>query len=200
MILRIAAVPFLVCWWCAAQAAPDSGELEHRLRAVEAERSHGRLETAESMLADVQAQIERMPGSGFLLAVALRVARAVARRCGPVGRGDRLSTNRGVGAAAGAARHHVLWRWAWCFPNLHASAYADRGDSGLALSLSTEGMAMLQASVEQTDPDFAVALYAQGVALHSLGRNSEALRDQRKGAGHLAAFGGAGLRATGARQ
>ncbi|MGO9258269.1 MAG: hypothetical protein ACLQU1_18430 [Bryobacteraceae bacterium] len=65
-------MPFLVCSWCAAQATQDSEELDRRLHLVEAERSHGRLTVAESMLADVQAEIERTEGPGFLLAAALR--------------------------------------------------------------------------------------------------------------------------------
>jgi tetratricopeptide (TPR) repeat protein len=72
MILRITAVLFLVCYLCAAQATQDALDLDHRLRLVEAERSHGRLATAESMLADVQADIERTQGSSFQLTVALR--------------------------------------------------------------------------------------------------------------------------------
>jgi tetratricopeptide (TPR) repeat protein len=50
----------------------------------------------------------------------------------------------------------------------------------MALSLSTQAMTLLLASVDRTHPEFAVSLYAHGVALHSLGRNAEALRDQRE--------------------
>jgi tetratricopeptide (TPR) repeat protein len=61
-----------------------------------------------------------------------------------------------------------------------AVAHADCGDSGTALSLSTEAMSLLTGRVDKSDPVFAVSLYAHGAVLHSLGRNSEALRDLRE--------------------
>src|SRR5277367_2183142 len=72
MICRFTALPFLVCWWCSAQAAQDSEELDRRLHLVEAERSHGHLTEAEAMVAKLEAEIERTEGSGFRLAVALK--------------------------------------------------------------------------------------------------------------------------------
>jgi tetratricopeptide (TPR) repeat protein len=61
-----------------------------------------------------------------------------------------------------------------------ACSHAERGDSDLALSLATEAVTSLRASVDRMYPDFAVTLYAHGIALHSLGRNTEALRDLRE--------------------
>jgi tetratricopeptide (TPR) repeat protein len=177
MMRRITAVLFLVCSWCAAQVTQDSGYLDPRLRLVEAERSHGRLASAESMLANVQAEIERTEGSGFLLAVALREHGLL---CDDEGRPEEAipfyeRALAVVRAQPGSSPVTV----GLLLSNL-ASSHADRGDPGAALSLSTEAMALLRASVDRTDPAFAVSLYTHGVALHSLGRNAEALRDERE--------------------
>jgi tetratricopeptide (TPR) repeat protein len=61
-----------------------------------------------------------------------------------------------------------------------ASSYAACGESDVALALSTESIAILRANVDRTDTDFAVSLYAHGIALHGLGRDTDALRDQRE--------------------
>ncbi len=177
MIRRITAVTFLVCWWCAAQATQDSGELDRRLRLVEAERSHGRLAAAESILANVQAEIERTEGPGLRLAVALK-EHGLLRDDG--GRPEEAIPfyERAlalVRAQPGPSPVTV----GLLLANL-AGSRAECGDSGVALALSTEAMTMLQASVDRTHPDFAVALYAHGLALHGLGRNTEALRDFRE--------------------
>jgi hypothetical protein len=177
MILRITAVPFLVCYWCAAQATQDSLDPDRRLRLVEAERSHGRLATAESMLADVQADIERTQASSFHLTVALREHGLL-----------RDDAGRPEEAIPFYERALALAR---AQPDLHpsvvglllanlASSHAACGHSGVALSLSIESMAILRASADKTDTNFAVSLYAHGIALHNLGRDTEALRDQRE--------------------
>ena len=177
MIRRITAVPFLVCWWCSAQAAQDSEELDRRLHLVEAERSHGRLAEAEAMLAKLQAEIERTEGSGFRLAVALKEHGLLRDDAGRPEEAipfyeRALALVRALPDASPVTVGLLL-------ANL-ASSHADRGDSGVALLLSTEAMTLLRASVDRTDPDFAVTLYAHGIALHSLGRNTEALRDLRE--------------------
>jgi hypothetical protein len=177
MIRRVTAVPFLVCWWCSAQAAQDSEELNRRLYLVEAERSHGRLAAAESMLANVQADIERTEGSGIRLAVALKEHGLLRDDAGRPE--EAIPFYERALALVRALPGHSPVTEGLLLANL-AGSYADRGDSGAALSLSTEAMTMLRASVDRTHPDFAVSLYAHGLALHSLGRNTEALRDQRE--------------------
>jgi tetratricopeptide (TPR) repeat protein len=177
MILRIMAAPFLVCCWCAAQATQDSSELDRRLRLVEAERSHGRLATAESMLTNLQADIERAGGSSFLLVAALREHGLLRDDAGHPKEAipffeRALELVRARPAANPVAEGLLL-------ANL-ASSHADCGDSDVALSLSSEAMTLLLSGGDRTDPGFAVSLYAHGLALHSLGRNSEALRDQRE--------------------
>src|ERR1700735_3469934 len=134
MIRRVTAVPFLVCWWCSAQAAQDSEELNRRLYLVEAERSHGRLAAAESMLANVQADIERTEGSGIRLAVALKEHGLLRDDAGRPEEAipfyeRALALVRAHPAASPVTVGLLL-------ANL-ASSHADRGDSDLALSLST---------------------------------------------------------------
>jgi hypothetical protein len=165
-----------VCW-CTAQAAQDLGELDRRLHLVEAERSHGHLAAAESMLAKVQAEIERTEGASFLLAVALREHGLLRDDAGRPEEAipfyeRALALVRAQPGASPAAVGLLL-------ANL-AGSHADRGDSEVALSVSTEAMTVLRAGVDRTNTDFAISLYAHGVALHSLGRNAEALRDQRE--------------------
>ena len=177
MIRRISAVPFLVCWWCSAQAAQDSEELDRRLHLVEAERSHGRLAEAESMLAALQAEIERKEGSGLRLVLALKEHGLLRDDAGRPEEAipfyERALALLRAQPEANPVTVGLL------LANL-ASSQADRGDSDMALSLSTEAMTLVRASVDRTHPDFAIALYAHGIALHSLGRNTEALRAQRE--------------------
>jgi Tfp pilus assembly protein PilF len=177
MIRRITAMLLLVCWWRVARAAQDPDDLARRLRLVEAERSHGRLEAAESMLASVQEDIERTAGSVFLMVVALKEHGLLRDDAGRPEEAipfyERALALVRAQPDAGPVAVGLLQA------NL-ASSRADRGDFATALSLSTEAITLLQTAVDRTDPDFAVALYAHGVALHSLGRNLEALRDQRE--------------------
>jgi tetratricopeptide (TPR) repeat protein len=177
MTRRITAAAFLVCWWCAAQTTQDSAELDRRLHLVEAERSHSHLAAAESMLANVQAEIERTEGSSFRLAVALKEHGLLRDDAGRPQEAipfyERALAL--VRAQPGASPLTVGLLLASL-----ASSRAECGDAGVALSLSTEAMTLLQASVDRTHPDFAVSLYAHGAALHSLGRNTEALRDFRE--------------------
>ena len=177
MILRITAVSFVVCWWCAAQATQDSEELDRRLRLVDAERLGGRLAAAESMLADVQAAIERAGLSGLLLAGALKEHGLLRddeeRPAEAIPFYERALAIVRAKPAAGPVTAALL------LANL-ASSHAECGDSDLALSLSAEALTLLQGGVESTNPAFAAALYAHGVALHSLARNTEALRDLRE--------------------
>jgi tetratricopeptide (TPR) repeat protein len=176
MILRITAVSFLVCYWCAAQAAQDSLDLDHRLRLVEAERSHGRLTTAESMLAGVQADIERTQPSSFLLTVALR-EHGLLRD--DAGRPEEAIPFYERALALVRAQSGLDPSVAGLLLANLASSHAACGHSDLALSLSIESMAILRTSVDQTHTNFAVSLHAHGIALHNLGRNTEALRDLR---------------------
>jgi tetratricopeptide (TPR) repeat protein len=177
MILRITAVLFLVRYLCAAQATQDSLDLDHRLRLVETERSHGRLAAAESMLADVQADIERTQGSSLQLTVALREHGLL-----------RDDAGRPEDAIPFYERALALAR---AQPGFHpsvvglllahlASSHAACGESDVALALSTESMSIMRANVDRMDTDFAVSLYAHGLALRGLGRDTEALRDQRE--------------------
>jgi len=179
MIRRITAVPFLVCWWCSAQAMQDSAELDRRLRLVEAERSRAHLAAAESMIADLQAEIERK-GSALQLAVALK-ERGLLRD--DAGRPEEAIPFYERALALVRAQPGVSDVTAGLLLANLASSHADHGDSELALSLSNEAMTLLRASADRTDPDLAIALYAHGVALHSLARNAEALRDQREALG-----------------
>ena len=41
-------------------------------------------------------------------------------------------------------------------------------------------MTLVRTAVERTPVDFAVSLYAHGIALHGLGQNTESLRDLRE--------------------
>jgi tetratricopeptide (TPR) repeat protein len=202
MIRRVTAVAFLVCWWCSAQEAQNSGELNRRIRLVEAERSHGHLAAAESMLASVQADIERTEGSGFLLALALKEHGLLRDDAGRPE--EAIPFYERALALVRAQPGPSPVTVGLLLANLAAS-HAEGGQPGLALSLSTEAIALLQPSmdrpsvdrpsvdrpsvdqpsvdqpsVDRTHPDFAAALYAHGLALHSLGRNTEALRDQRE--------------------
>lgn len=177
MIRRITALPFLVCGWCAAQATQNVLELERRLSLAEVERSHGRLTVAESMLADVQAEIERTEGPGLLLAQALREHGLL-----------RNDQDRSEDAIPFYERALAMFRASprvspvvvgLVLANL-ASSHVDCGHFEVALSLSTEAMTLLRPAVQPAQPEFAVALYAHGIALHGLGRNTDALRDLRE--------------------
>jgi tetratricopeptide (TPR) repeat protein len=176
MIPRITAVQFLVCYWCAAQATQDSLDLDHRLGLVEAERSHGRLATAESMLADVQADIERTQANVQLI-VALREHGLLRDDAGRSE--EAIPFYERALAVARTQRGFHPSVVGLLLANL-AGSHAACGHSDVALSLSTESMAIMRASVDPTDTNFAVSLYAHGIALHSLGRDIEALRDQRE--------------------
>jgi tetratricopeptide (TPR) repeat protein len=177
MIRRISAVPFLVCWWCSAQAAQDSEELDRRLHLVEAERSHGHLAEAEAMLVKLEPEIERTEGSSFRLAVALKEHGLLRDDAGRSEEAipfyERALAMIRTQPEANPVNVSLL------LANL-ACSHAERGDSDLALSLSTEAVTLLRPSVDRMHPDFAVTLYAHGTALHSLGRNTEALRDLRE--------------------
>ena|SRR5580693_5227643 len=147
MIRRVTAVPFLVCWWCAAQTAQDSGELARRLRLVEAERSQGRLTAAESMLADVQAEIEKTERPGLLLAAALREHGLLRddedRSEEAIPFYERaLAMVRGLPGAGPLTVGRLL-------ANL-ASSHADCGDFDGAFSLSAEAMALILGSGVKT--------------------------------------------------
>src|SRR5580700_9469664 len=157
MIRRVSAVPFLVCWWCSAQAAQDSEELGRRLHLVEAERSRGHLAEAESMLAKLQEEIERKEGSSFQLVVALKEHGLLRDDAGRPEEAipfyeRALALVRAQPDASPVPAGLLL-------ANL-ASSHADRGDSDLALSLSTEAMTLLRARLDRTHPDFAITLYA----------------------------------------
>ncbi len=177
MIRRISAGPFLVCWWCAAQATQDSGELDRRLHTAEVERTRGHLPAAESIMVDLEAELERTKGSEFLLAAALREHGML--------RDDAGRPNEAISfyeRALGLVRAQpdaTPVSVGLLLSDL-ASSHADRGDSGVALALSTEAMNLLRPTEEATYPAFAVALYAHGFALHRVGRNTEALPDLRK--------------------
>jgi tetratricopeptide (TPR) repeat protein len=176
-MLSITAAAFLVCWNCAAQGMEQSDELYHRIHLVDLERSHGHLAAAESMLADVQKEIERTQPPGLLLATALRehgllrddedrsdeaipfYERALAM----------LRANPPVSSAIVGG----------LLVNL-AISHADCGDFEVALPISEEALSMLRAAVEQSSPVLAVSLYAHGITLHGLGRSTEALRDLRE--------------------
>jgi tetratricopeptide (TPR) repeat protein len=177
MILRITAVLFLVCYLCAAQATQDSLDLDHRLRLVEAERSHGRLAAAESMLADVQADIERTQGSSLELIVALR-EHGLLRE--DAGRSEEAIPFYERALALARAQPGVHPSTVGLLLANLAGSHADCGESDVALALSTESMAILRANVDRADTDFAVSLYAHGIALHSLHRHADALRDLRE--------------------
>ena len=180
MIRRITAVTFLVCWWCSAQTTQGFADLDRRLRLVEAERSLGHLAAAESMLADLQAEIERTEGTSFQLVVALKERGLLRDDAGRPEEAIPFYERALALVRAQPAFSHVTV--AMLLANL-ASSHADHGDSDLALSLSNEAMALLRASADRTDRDYAISLYAHGVALRSLGRNAEALRDQREALG-----------------
>ncbi len=177
MIRRISAGPFLVCWWCAAQATQDSGELDRRLHTAEVERTRGHLPAAESIMVDLEAELERTKGSDFLLAAALREHGML-----------RDDAGRSTEAISFYERALGLVR---AQPDVSplsvgllladlANSHADHGDSGAALALSTEAMNLLRPTEDAAYPAFAAALYAHGFALHRVGRNTEALPDLRK--------------------
>lgn len=177
MLGSITAAAFLVCWNCAAQGTEESDELYHRLRLVDLERSHGHLAAAESMLADVQKEIERTQASSLLLATALREQGLL-----------RDDEDRSDEAIPFYERALVMLRAKPPFNSVVvggllanlASSHADCGDFEVALSLSEEALSMLRAAVEQSHPGLAGSLYAHGLALHGLGRNTQALRDLRE--------------------
>jgi tetratricopeptide (TPR) repeat protein len=129
------------------------------------------------MLADVQAAIERAGLSGLLLAGALKEHGLLRddeeRPAEAIPFYERALAIVRAKPAAGPVTAALL------LANL-ASSHAECGDSDLALSLSAEALTLLQGGVESTNPAFAAALYAHGVALHSLARNTEALRDLRE--------------------
>ena len=177
MILRIMAVLFLVCRWCAAQAPQDSGELDRRLHLVETERSHGRLAEAESMLASVQADIERTERAGLLLAGALR-ERGLLRD--DEGRPEEAIPFYERALAMVRAEPDSRPVTAALLLAHIAVSLSDCGNSDAALLHSTEALTLLRGAVDSTNPALASALYAHGVALHSLRRNNEALQDLRE--------------------
>lgn len=176
-MVRVATLLCLLCGWCAAQAAPESGELERRLRLADQQRLQGRLAAAESTLAAVQGEIERTEGPGFLLAMAFKEHGLLRDDEGRPEQAIPLYEQAlaMVRAQPGATPVMVGLLLADI-----AGARADAGDAAQALAVSTEAMNLLQGAVERMSPSFAVALYAHGVALHSLGRNVEALRDLRE--------------------
>jgi tetratricopeptide (TPR) repeat protein len=163
---------FLVCGWCGAQATQGSEELDRRLRLVDAERLHGHLAAAESMLTEVQAAIERAEGPGLRLAVALREHGLM--------RDDEARPEEAIAwyeRSLAMVRGPVMT--ALLLADLSGS-HADFGHADLALSLSAESLTLLQGAAERTSRAFASALYAHGVALHRLGRNAEALPELRE--------------------
>jgi tetratricopeptide (TPR) repeat protein len=177
MLSSITAAAFLVCWNCAAQGTQQSDELYKRLRLVNQERSHGRLAAAESMMADVQTEIEQTQGPGLLLATALREHGLL-----------RDDEDRSDEAIPFYERALAMLRAkppvssvivGGLLANL-ASSHVDCGHFEVALPLSEEALSMLRAAVEQSHPVLAVSLYAHGIALQGLGRDTEALRDLRE--------------------
>jgi tetratricopeptide (TPR) repeat protein len=173
MISRLAAVLLLVCSVRAAEAAQESSELNNRLRLVEAERLHGSLTAAELMLADVQAEIERKVGECLLLAIALKEHALL-----------RDDEGRPEEAIPLYERSLAMFR---ALPGVNpvvigvllanlAGARADIGNPEAALSLSTQAMSLVPATL----PESAIAIYSHGHALHGLGRSMEALKDLRK--------------------
>ena len=177
MILRIVAMCFLVCGWCGAQATQSSEELDRRLLLVDAERLHGRLAEAESMLTEVQAAIERTEGSRLQLAVALREHGLLrddeARPEEAIAFYDRsLAMLRAIPGAGPVTTALLL-------ADL-AVSHGDCGHADLALSLSAEALTSLQSAAERASPAYAAALYGHGLALHRLGRNAEALSELKE--------------------
>jgi tetratricopeptide (TPR) repeat protein len=177
MILRIVATLFLVCGWCGAQATQGSEELDRRLRLVDVERSRGRLESAESMLAEAHAAIERTEGPGLRLAMALR-ERGLLRDDEARPEEAIAFYERALAMVRAKPDADPIMR-ALLIANLSCS-HADFGHADLAVSLSAEALTLLQGAAERTSPAFASALYAHGVALHRLGRNAEALQELRE--------------------
>ena len=177
MILRIVATLILVCVWCGAQATQGSEALDRRLLVVDAERVHGHLAAAESMLAELQAALERTEGSGLQLAVALREHGLL--------RDDEARPEEAIAfyehslaivrarPGAGPVMKALL------LADL-AGSHADSGEGDVALSLSGEALTLLQGAAERTNPAYPAVLYAHGVALHRLGRNAEALTELRE--------------------
>jgi len=161
---------------CAAQAAQDTGDLDRRLGLAEVERSHGHLAAAESMLAGLQAEIERTEAPGLRLLVALR-EQGLLRD--DEGRPQEAIPFYERALAIVRARPEAKPVTIGALLANLASSYADCGDGGRALALATESMTIL-AGVDRTNPEFTLALYAHGVALRRLGRSTEALRDLRE--------------------
>ena len=177
MIRLVTGVPLLVCWWCAAEAAQDSEQLDRRLSLVEAQRAQGRLAAAESMLAGLQAEIGERQPPGYFAIWALREHGLLRDDEGKPDEAipfyERALAMLRAQPAPGPVTIGLL------LASL-ASSHADCGDSALGLSYSTEAMTVLRTAAGSTSPDFAVALYAHAVALRSLHRNTEALRDLRE--------------------
>ena len=61
-----------------------------------------------------------------------------------------------------------------------ATSHAACGEYDVALALSTESVAIQRTNLDRAGTDYAVSLYAHGIALQSLGRDTEALRDLRE--------------------
>jgi tetratricopeptide (TPR) repeat protein len=179
MTCRATALPFLVCGWCAAQATQDSEELDRRLRLVELERSRAHLTAAESMLADIQADIERTEGPGVRLAVAIREHGLL---LDDEDRSEEAISLYERALAMIRAQPRVSPAFLGLLIGNLAGSHADRGDFQEALALSNEAMTVLRNTGKdfETRPEFAVALYAHGVALHGLGSNLDALRCLRQ--------------------
>lgn len=160
--------------WFAVHVAQDSMDFHRRLHLVEIERSHGHLESAESMLCEVQAETEARGDMGFWFAAAVRERGLLRDDEGRPEEAIRLYEQalaifRAMPNASPDAIGLTL-------ANL-ASAHVDAGNADLGLSLSADAMVNLQ-SVPR--PEFAIALYAHAHALHGLDRNMEALKDLRE--------------------
>jgi tetratricopeptide (TPR) repeat protein len=161
----------LCVFWCVMH---QQMQFNRRLNMVDAERSKDHLAAAESMLDAVQADMERTHGTALLLAEALR-ERALIRDDEGRSREAIPLYERAVAIFRSHPQMSGPPFLGLTLANL-ASAYADCGDFERALTLTSEAMTSLRAG----DPEFAVALYARGTALHGLDRHQEALRDLRE--------------------
>ena len=159
--------------WCVTQ---EQMQLNRRLNLVDAERSKEHLTAAESLLDTVQADIERAGRPAVLLAKALR-ERALLRD--DEGRSaDAIPLYEQAVAILRSATPTPGPLLGLTLANL-ASARADCGDFEAGITLATEAMKTLRIG----SPEFAMALYARGAALHGLGRHLEALHDLREALG-----------------
>ena len=172
--MSFSAISAVVLACAAQQAARGIAEFNQRIRQAELERSAGNLAATEAMLAGLEKAIDEN-GWPKVWQAAVLDERAL------------LRDDEGLPAEAISfyeralaivrEQHSPSDRFLGLTLANLAAAHVDCKEPEIALSLSEEAMTLLR---KASPPDYATALYAHGMALHGMGRDSDALHDLRE--------------------